>query len=125
MQDKYDRLEEFRIANELSNRQIADNVGLSEAAIRRGIKEKTLKEKYIRVICRKYNLSSEWLESGEGEMRASVVSQGEGGDYESLHEAYELLKLENDALRIEANTWKEKFQKAIEIAERYRKVAKS
>lgn len=69
MKDQFDRLDFARKQLGLSFASIGKLLNISGDAVRKGIVDrKNLKPNYIALIIKHYDISPEWLESGEGEM---------------------------------------------------------
>ena len=64
-----ERLREIRKYLGLSQRDFCNKIGMSQstyAALETGVRE--LKDAYLKLICKSFNISEEWLKTGNGEM---------------------------------------------------------
>lgn len=72
------RIKEIRLAHELTQEQFADKLGLSRnfiTQLENGTKQPS--ERTISDICRIFSINSEWLRSGEGEMKLELTKNQE------------------------------------------------
>ena len=82
-----ERVKEFRKSLNLTIEQIGNKLGVTKVAISNIEKEKrNLTEQMSRAICREFNVSEEWLKTGEGEM------------YQQLSEDEEIAGIVSDLL---------------------------
>lgn len=63
------RVREVRRAKSLTMKQFGEMIGISDAAVSQIENEKTrMSDQTRRSICREFNVSEEWLRTGEGDM---------------------------------------------------------
>ena len=82
-----ERVKEIRKSLEMTMEQFGNKLGVTKVAISNIEKEKrNLTEQMIRAICREFNVSEEWLKTGDGEM------------YQQLSEDEEIAGIVSDLL---------------------------
>ena len=82
-----ERVKEIRKSLEMTMEQFGSRLGVTKVAISRIEKgERNLTEQMSRVICREFNVSEEWLKTGDGEM------------YQQLSEDEEIAGIVSDLL---------------------------
>ena len=82
-----ERVKEIRKSLEMTMEQFGNKLGVTKVAISNIEKEKrNLTEQMSRVICREFNVSEEWLKTGDGEM------------YQQLSEDEEIAGIVSDLL---------------------------
>lgn len=72
------RIKEIRLAQELTQEQFADKLGLSRnfiTQLENGTKQPS--ERTLSDICRIFSINSEWLHSGKGEMKIELTKNQE------------------------------------------------
>jgi transcriptional regulator with XRE-family HTH domain len=66
-----ERLKEIRVEQQLTQKQMSEKIGVTEATVSRMESGKsTITEQTIKTLCREFNVNKDWLLSGEGEMYA-------------------------------------------------------
>lgn len=71
-----ERIKEVRTSEGLSMKKFGERLGVSAstiALIESG--ERNATDRFIRDICREFNIKEEWIRNGSGEMKASITKE--------------------------------------------------
>ena len=119
--DKYDRLqglyyriESLKKEKKISNRILGEPIDLKESAVRTRLKNRSFTDLQIKLICQKFEISPNWLRTGQGDMESSL-KEGEP----RIETEIEMLRMEvkywqNQAQRLE-ESWKESESLVIKL----------
>lgn len=91
------RLKELRKTLKITQKKLAESLGISDSAISRIEKgENTLTDQNIKLICSEFNVNEQWLRTGEGEM----FNKGNETLIHQLVEKYHLSDTGENILRL-------------------------
>ncbi len=69
-----ERLKEIRISQGLTQKQMSEKIGVTEATVSRMESGKSaITEQTVKSLCREFNINKDWLLNGEGEM--NIISK--------------------------------------------------